>query len=533
MASIEALKIEEIQVQTATTTEEKKLLPGNLAVLFQYVTEAYTATKKQLNAVAAHSLAASSGASKVGSSNGNDPLPAPLMPDSGSPDPSVVNTDSGFDLQGNIDKLRDFITAMRNGQPGAFQNFMSFIANLTSNGDMTPDMTKALDDMDASSAIMVAMNQGMMFAFFNGYPTSTNNGIQGATAWITDTLNALNKLPKSNKYIDQMKGALQGLQTAVGTVAHPGVFSEQHMDANGNLIWVSDLSGLTYNWTNPSLGNDQSMIDFLIGNSGVLGNPPYPNSYVDELNNDLGAIMKDLRMNELKKLLGSYPDPIIAIWLFLMLVEDQEQNNQEKVLASTTDALTDDTNKYATPLLQLMQSFGNGLPTDPKALANAEEFKNLFYESQDAISGANKTESIADSYTSNVFNFVLGTQVSFVASNGKLVQASMAQVLNLQSVDGYQLTAGDRVRALNSLNASPDPKNPTPGAAPTQGQGIINALTQGGALITGTSKTVSTQLSTVAQVDDQVVKLGQSGVSPTGGGLVELEQKTVDNQISH
>ncbi len=306
----------------------------------------------------------------------------------------------------------------------------------------------------------------------------------------------------------------------------PGGFIQQHTAQEdngsikkGDLIWVSDDTGAIYDFSNP---DDKQIINTLINYSGFMG---APDSWPNEIN--INELLKEYRVAALDDVIASTKNPILIFLLFITIMDGQFQG-QQGGLANTTQIDTHLTNKYATPLTNLANLFGN--LSGKSGYDNAQKFKNLFYEAEDEISSTDQARSFAGQWKSSVFDFIKDLSVT-IKVDGKDVQASLGDIMSgATTKDGHKFDGNDLVNALNSFGANPPSPSGDPSPVPTTGQGIINAITQGGGLITGASKAINTQLSVVADTDNEVIKLGQSAVGPTGGGLVQMDQKFIDNQ---
>ncbi|HSX25964.1 MAG TPA: hypothetical protein VLE89_03045, partial [Chlamydiales bacterium] len=246
MTNLEALtKLEELLLKSkqpipnAGTTEDQPLpvAQSNSALLFHFASQTHATVKALLDAASTpapkkshkgfgmsyngpiNPNGAGSGTLPFvpGPQDPNDPLPSPVLPDSGSPDTSIPSDqESTYNLTGFLDKLPEFFQAIAKGDPVALQRLMGYIYNLTAAGLMNQDVMNQLDKADTMTGIMIAMTQGMEEAFFCGYQSGggpVQNGIAGASQWIQDMLGKLNAIPggQDNKYIEQMKGALEGL----------------------------------------------------------------------------------------------------------------------------------------------------------------------------------------------------------------------------------------------------------------------------------------------------------------------------------
>lgn len=468
-------------------------------------------------------------ATQLGSSSHQASLgsswPNPAPP-SGAPSPVIQSNDAtNIWGTGYLDQLAQFISYLKNNpnDPRGLQNFMQFVANLAAAGDMTSDVVATLNEAGANQLLQIGIIQGMETAFFSGY--NGQNGQAGAQAYLNDLISNLSGFPQGDSFIQFMTTIAQG-QLAVLPF-----FTSDHTAANGDLIWT--FNGVTYDWSNPTqFGDDQNMISQIINNQGITGDP---NSAYDNL--DLNSFLRDYRLRALIQLLQEFAGhPEIAICLWTMTVYDNQFQSEQGGLASTTNLLTTLTNSDATPLLTLAQKMGTLTDSD------ATQFEDLFFNTTNLINLEGQTESIASQWNANVYQIVggisslnlqvtVGGQSVTVPSSVTLLQVMTGATVQING-QNYTFTLHDLTNALNGFFVPPPSGGTTPSTSPGY-QTILDALQQGGSLITGTSKTVATALSTVANTDNEVIKFGHSVVDPTGGGLIQLQNKIIDNQISH
>lgn len=546
---MEDMKIEELSLiikkeqvaQAAQLPVQLPAIQNPVELLYHYAEQAKAATNLQL-AKGSFSVASSTTLTAANHSLGAPPkrglggsLPQPNNPSSGAPDPSIPSGDDETNYQGTgyLDKLAQFISYLENNpnDPQGLQNFMQFVANLAAAGDMTPDVVNMLNEASTNTLLQVAIQQGMETSFFAGY--NGVNGQTGASNYLNDLIKALGGYPQGDPFIQTMLGQanfmLSGLSefTSLHTIpaGQPGA---------GDLIWT--YNGITYDWSNPTkYGDDQNMISQIIDNQG-LGISGDPNPYYNQLN--LNAYLRDYRLTALEELLKQFAGhPEIALCLWMMTAYDNQFQSEQGGLAASTNLLTTLTNSYATPLLLLAQKIGH-LDGD-----DLSQFEALFFNANNIIGMENQTSTIASDWTNNVFNMIGGiTGLTItadipadVASKVTLLQVLTGQTVTWSDSGGehsYTFGALDALNALNGFYIQP----PSGGTAPSTSPGyqtILDALQQGGSLITGTSKTLATQLSTVSNTDNAIIKFGHSVVDPTGGGLVQMENKVIDNQVSH
>lgn len=446
-----------------------------------------------------------------------DPLPMPNPPPSGNsggaPDPSVPSgsgTNEGAD--GYIDKLEQFFEYITNNpnDPSGPINLMAYLVNLSNAGLLdNPAVQSVLQGWNVNGLITSAMSQAVMEAFFYGYQNNAP-GPDSMNAYIASVEGALGWGASKDPILNSMYNVMHYFDT--------DDFTKDHYKGT-DLVWT--VGGITYNWSN-SQGDDKFFIEQLIGSGAGLSQNFYQN-YLNSLNstNGINSAERNYRLSALQELLAEYKNPEIVISLWIMMAYDQTFQGQEGGLANTTNLLTNVTNNYATPLLTDAQSIGPNMTSD-----QAVDFVKTLYNGTNLINILPQTSTIAGQWQNNVFDAIYNLPVPSAPSPGTLGSIMDAYLANPSSPGALDALTN----ALRGLD------NPPAGSSPSTRpnyQTVINALTQGGALVTGTSKIVSTQLSTVANVDDQVVKLGSSMTSSTGGGFAQLMMQIVQNQISH
>lgn len=459
-----------------------------------------------------------------------DAPPAPCLPPGGAPAPvQPSGTLTNANLTGVLDQLEKLLEYISNNpnDPSGPINLMISLMNLGPDALNNPSVKSLLDGWNVMGIIDFAMYMGAESAFFFGYQNSSNNGATGLQEYVTAMLGALGGGTASNPYLAAMYNQLNSFDVAT--------FISNHTNKNGDIgIFVPDKNGIFYDWTNPSAGgDDQYFIEQLTAT--MEGQAPY-STYFQNLgqNNGIDFAERNYRLTALQQLLAEFQNPEIVITLWIMMAYDQTFQGQEGGLATTTNLLTNITNNYATPLLNFAKQFyqpapvGAILPPGTLSPSDARTFAQDFMNAENLINILPQTSSFAQNWTDNVYNLIGNTQVTFIKQGA--TQPTTTTLLNVFTNGDGTYTDTDVATALNSLNQAPFGTDPTTSPAY---QSIVNALTQGGALVTGTSKTVSTQISTVSNVDDQVVKLGSSMTSSTGGGFAQLMMQIVQNQISH
>lgn len=439
-------------------------------------------------------------------------MPIPNFGGGGAPSPALPsgNGSTTEGANGYLDKLEQMLDYVANHRtdPSGPINLMAYLVNLSNAGVLNnPDVQAVLQGWNINGLIGYAMMEGAMSAFFFGYSNYAQGG-DSMNAYISDVLSALGG--SSDPTLSAMYNAMNQFNTNSAAK-----FIAAHQNGS-DLYWT--IGNIKYDWTNPQ-GDDQYFIEQLIGTTQNSGGSYQ--QYFDGLDNGNGLNLaeRNYRVTALEELLAKYKNPEIVITLWLMMAYDQTFQGQEGGLSDTTNYLTKVTNNYATPLLTDAQSIGS--MTDDQAA----DFVETLYNGTNLVNLLPQTSTIAAQWQKNVFNTIYNLSVPNTPAGSTLGTVMDAYLANPTAANKHQLAL-----ALDGLN-QPAAGSTDPSTRPGF-QTVINALTQGGALVTGTSKTVDTQVSTVANVDDQVVKLGSSLTSATGGGFVQLMMQIVQNQIS-
>jgi hypothetical protein len=502
-------------------------LESSLKQQNQAVSEAAISASAPQSAKGSPQPQSTKGASSLGSSGGvSFPQPNVPFPANNPPcplDPSVPAGENSWSNNGGyLGKLNAFIQWICN-HPADLQakmNFTQYLFNLQAAGDMQPgsDVMNVLNQSpEILNSLMPQMiDQFTEWTFFNG------GGPGGAQTYLNQILSAVSAADPSgnNPYLQALSNrASQWLNNYLPT------FTAEHYDANSNAyywtITAQNGATYTYNFNNPNFGDDSDVIDSLIENYSYQDSTGNPNPFEMQFNQNgggLNSFIRNYRLSALEALLKKYKNPEIAISLWMMQAYDQQFQGTEGGLADTTNVLTSMTNNYATPLLSMLGSLGQWSTSD------AAKFINMFMNGTTLINGQQQTSSgLSGPWNNNVFNAIWNTPLP--ASAGPYTTVGQA----LQDYSEGKLDLGTITGYFNTINYQ-DPTNPTPNVGY---QAMISALQSGGALLTGTSKTISTELSTVANLDNEVIKYGHSVVDPNGGGLVQLMNKIIDSQISH
>jgi hypothetical protein len=511
MSKIQEIRIEEESLNAnacMATVPVVQLVAAHTLALYTALTVVHSAAVHLLNTAPVSAPQPSLGSSAP--SLGDLPLP-PVDP-SGCPDPSNFdpNHETTIDGNGYLDRLRDFIAYIKQNpsDPNALQKFMQFIANCSNTKDASgkciiDDMQPTLDDAGTQDLLMLAVTENMEIAFFMG----DNNGENGARTFLTNFITALGQIPP-NKYIQKM------IDAASGQLVMLSQFTKDHTDAQGNLIWDASSFGTpnrVYTWPADKDMIKQIMFTQYNGSGSV---PWFPDL-------DLDQFEKDYRMRALIQLLEEFKNPEIAIMLWVMTVFDKQSQGQEGGLASTTNLLTNMTNQYATPLLQLLKNLESQTPDKDQAA----DFVKRLADITNLLNMEQQTGSISKSWNDNTYTAIRSVTIPSGTYQGKTLGDVMDDCL------GGKMKSDD----VAAVFATFYPQSQGGGGTTSpQFEAMSSAIQSGGALITGTSKTVSAQVQTVANTDNEIVKLGHSVADPSGGGLMQLMQKILDatNKVS-
>ncbi len=425
---------------------------------------------------------------------------------------------------GYMDNLANLIENIQNS-PNDPQNVLAFIDYLTSGKvDLNnPDVQKLLQQFGVTGTMIGQMMQECIL--YNYYmPTSGNindnpPGLAGAQNYINNILSQLQGMPSSP--------IAQEISSGIGAFNLTAWDNKYHVMIDGQYEYVwnipnTDGSG-TYQqlmWNNPAGdGEDNFMIMELIGNCQLPGQAVTQNPYV--MKSDAFAdFMRDYRVNALNTIWAETKNPQILLMYFMTLY-DNDYQSQESGLGNTTNLLTGATNNYANQLLTIATNFGNG----GVGAEQAKNFVRLLMSGTTLMNMENQTQGIAGNWQTNVFNATMNVQVSL--DGGKTFQSLGGIVQAYLKDPSYgDAPLNNLVTALNSLNPPPSGSSPTynPGY-----QSMLSALQTGGSLVTGTSKMVNTQLSTVSSLDSQVIKLGSATAASDGGGFMQMLLAIINN----
>lgn len=521
MANIQSIQLDEeilnANVCMASGAIEQPVTPQSIreVALHATITAIHSAAKHQLDVAPGAPVSAPKPPLGSAAPGLGDDLPLPPIDgNSNCPDPSNFDPNHETSIYGNgyLDRLRDFIAYIKQNpnDPIALQKFMQFIKNCSTTKDASGnyiinDLQPTLDDAGTQDLLMLAVTENMEISFFTDDPTK--GGETGARNFLTNLITALGNIPP-NKYIQKM------IDAASGQLIMVHQFATDHTDAQGNFIWDATKFGTPnriYTW--PA---DKDMIKQIMYTQ-YTGTGPIP--WFPDL--DLDQFEKNYRMRALVQLLEEFKNPEIAIMLWVMTVYDKQSQGEEGGLASTTNLLTNMTNQYATPLAQLLKNLESQSP-DPK---QAADFVKRLADITNLLNMEQQTGSIKDSWMMNTYQAIRDVSISSGAYSGKTLGDVM---------DDF-LSGKIKPEDVAAVFATFYPQSQGGGGTTSpQFEAMSSAIQSGGALITGTSKTVSAQVQTVANTDNEIVKLGHSVADPSGGGLMQLMQKILDatNKVS-
>ena len=492
-------QLQEVTSLTATAIQADQLEQAAFdakKVAQHVVAMAYEHTKQML---ADHAGASSSGhVDAKSSAPTSDPTNDPYSP-------------SG----GYVDQLAHLIEDVENNpnDPNAVASLVNFLRNMPDSEANDPTVVSMLKELNIQNSTGSADNlQNMINEMIElAY-------VQGGQAAAQELIQKLSTGPFSNSTYAEVIGS----RASSFDLAQ---FAQEHTDANGNFIWtIPNPNGsgtITYTWDPNNAGSfDNFAIMQIIGNQTVEPYSGYGNNgtnpYVQGGFN-IAQFMQQYRIQGINQIWNQTHNLGLLV-MYLMSTYDNDYQSQQGGLANTTNLLSDSTNNVANPLLTIAQSIGT--MTDP---TQAAEFAKLIaggaaiFGMAPQLSGNGTT--VAQDWVNNVLTPIakLGGMES-----GQTIGQDIQDVLNGKA-GASQLLMED----LNALN--PQDQQPQPN---TGFQTIISAIQSGSGEITGTSKTVSTQLSLVTNQDTQVLKLGSSMATADGGGWVQLINQIINNQIS-
>ena len=362
---------------------------------------------------------------------------------------------------------------------------------------MTPEIQKLLNDAPQitgpNGGISLWIDSLRSYAFFTGYNGQT--GKMAIKSYLKDLMSKLQSGPQ-NQYTEEMYNQAEALSDP----RRIDQFCKMHTDqTTGDLIWTDTSTGYTYDWTNPGTGkiNDQDMIMDMI-NAGSQGGGDQPwtvNPWISSLN--INKMNKMYRMNTLDQILGEYKkDPVFAITLWILTVSDTTTESEITGDNKNTDLLTQATN-YANQLADSVSAFtSNPNPTaeDAANFAKTLDGAYTFFNQSPQLGG------LQDTFNSEVYNQISNIQVSFKEYTGPLGKLMKGMVASGDFKDLATVLS----TAFYSNPPAPGPApapGPTPAPSPSYSpnaniQVVTNAADQLSSLVTGQSKTLSTETAT-------------------------------------
>ena len=442
-------------------------------------------------------------------------------------------------------------------------NFVGYLQTLNANGVLSnSDVTHLLTvagiiqpNQSVASELQTIIQQGAVYAMFNGYTTSNGTQLSGAsaaTAWLVDLqhyfLNPNAPISKTiiniSSYISQVEGSVPTLATTYG-FANGGTGSLK--------ITNSDGSTNTFQWNVPTNASQQQMNRAIINdNIANINTAGSVDSFFNSI--DIGAVVKAYRQTTVSDILNTYHDPAMMLCLVAMTLFDTGTQIEIGGLGNTTTLLNYMTTNYATPLLQQAQNFGTfSTPPTSTQVTQAQNFVDYLYGATAVVNSLPQFSSIASTWNQNVLTAVsqIGVNVSVTASNGQTYTLTGVPLSDLFQQTTLTSTSPAGTNSLNTYNANiptgvsytftptdtatafkwlAAPDTASSGGSPPGYQGFLAAIQQGGALFTNQSQIVSQQLGTATTNDQAYVKLGSAVASPTGGGFMQLIHSVVQAQ---
>jgi len=426
---------------------------------------------------------------------------------------------SPFNGGGYVDQIAmDIANICRNpNDPTAIQQFMNDLGHLTPAELNDSDMQKLLAQFNASGKLSAMVTEMVEYSYFMG------GGVGGGQSYINDMLAQLGN-PPNNPLAAQMAGLLQGWNQG-GLAA----FDSQHgVHENGQyvLYWnIPNPTGageLQLQWP----GSSFSILQ-MIGNQSIgTDTNPYVSDLMPDPNTWIQTFMSQYRSDAINSLWAQTHNLGLLV-MYLTMLMDGDSQSQQGGLSNTTNLLSDMTDKFANSLLTTGQNIGQLSTSDAYNFAFQLLAGTSIMNSESQFGGAG---GIASSWTNNVVNPILGLTATagsppVTQTIGQWISAYFTSSGAAQAPALQNLTD-----ALNSLNTAPS--GGIPGPQPGY-QSIINALQSGSGLLTGQSKTVSTQLSLVTNQDAQMIKFGSSNADSNGGGWSQMLLALINNQVSH
>jgi hypothetical protein len=395
--------------------------------------------------------------------------------------------------------------------PNAIQTLMNDLGKLTPTQLNDSSVQKLLAQFNVSGNLSSMVTEMVEYSYFMG------GGTSGSQAYINSMIAQLGN-PPNNPLAAQMAGLLQGWSQGG---AQMNQFDHDH-NSNGCLIWtIPNPTGdgmLQLQWP----GDSFSILQ-LIGNQSVGTNT---NPYISGLQPDpqtwISNFLSQYRSDAMNQLWASTHNLGLMV-MYLMMLFDGDSQSQQGGLSNTTNLLSDMTDKFANSLVSTGQSIG----TWSVVGGQASKFLYLLLTSGVVMNSESQfggSGGAASDWTSNVLSPIVNQQVTL--PNGTVTTIGSLMSAYLNSSGSYQ-SLKDLTDGFNSLNSGSN-AGPQPGY-----QAIINALQSGSGLLTGQSKTVSTQLSLATNQDAQLIKFGSSNAASDGGGWNQMLLALINNQVSH
>ncbi len=422
-----------------------------------------------------------------------------------------------FNGGGYADQIAmDIANICRNpNDPNAIQSFLNDLGKLTPSEFNDKYVQKLLAQFNASGNLSSMVAEMVQYSYFMG------GGIPGSQAYINSMIAQLGN-PPNNPLAAQMAGLLQGWSQGS---AQMNQFDAAH-DDNGTLVWVipnpAGAGNLELQWP----GDSFAILQMIGNQSNGTNTNPYVSGLLPDADTWIDTFMSQYRSDAINDLWAKTHNLGLLV-MYLMMLMDGDSQSQQGGLSNTTNLLSDMTNKFADSLLTTGQNIGQMSTGDAYKFVYQLLTSGAIMNSENQFGG---NGGIANSWMQNVINPIMS--LTATAGSPPVTQTIGQWISSYLNASGpaQQTALQNLTDALNSLNTAPS--GGVPGPQPGY-QSIINALQSGSGLITGQSKTVSTQLSLVTNQDAQMIKFGSSNATSDGGGWNQLLLALINNQVSH
>ena len=429
-------------------------------------------------------------------------------------------------VQGYYEKLMNMIYWLHNNPANVKggQVFIQYLINLSDAGKLDPNSTdpyvqKMLEQLNSPDIAALIRTTITLEGDVSWFQDGGNN-----TTVINDFLEPLIAATGgrpinpdapdagyANAIQRMINNILQGYESSLAA------FSAAHKNSEGQLTWTQ--YGVTYTWN-----DQQSMILKILTGLTSQENEGF----------DANQFVGEARTNILEQLLKQFKnDPVAAILLFLLTAYDNAFQMQLGGYATSINLLTDLINNNMSPLSTGAKQIGSF--TEP---SDAVNFLQNLQDLSVLINVNPITVNLASTWNSGVDQAIGGIVVNDPNKTGNTITIQQLwqgyktgsyttiDSTGAQTVENTPITADQVMTALNSLGS-------TGTAPPTTGYTtILNAIQQGGQLLTGQSKTTETAAAAVTNLDAQVINVLNAMVSSSkkgGIGFVALNDAIINN----